>query len=354
MARDPDRDVTAPGTSRGAGRWVGKQRGRGRENEGFSRDLPPPRPSSRHLPGLGPGLHFSLKLRVAGRQALKERRGAGSGARPALGVGAGGRDEPAGLTLLRGSNLGWESRRLGGRGRALPPPRLRRRSSTSSRRRLLRAVLTGLSGERRGRMEEPPRPAWAQEGQERSAGPASGRYSGRTSSWRRRSSGAGLFPVGAPSMGKRLGGRFPPPGRPSRFGKAVPLLGLRGERTRVSRWAPSPDPPLRALPSTLLFSRRNESEGARVLPSVPRSPPLFPSSGKATEWGMGTPSHLCSPTARLNSALSFPLFPSSCLPPLWRRVSEQLDKVALPTSCSVRLCIDWFLKIFFFFCLFVC
>lgn len=95
--------------------------GRGRENEGFSRDLPPARPRSRHLPGLSPALHLSLRLRGRERHALSKRRGAGSRARLALRVGASGQDEPAGPAHPGGNDLGWESRRPGGRAEEGPP-----------------------------------------------------------------------------------------------------------------------------------------------------------------------------------------------------------------------------------------
>lgn len=98
--RTPGHDVTAPGTSRGPGGEPGSGGGgAGRTRD--SREICLHPAQLRHLPRFGPGFHLSLWRRVLERQAVKERRGAGSEARPALGVGASGQDEPASPTPLR-------------------------------------------------------------------------------------------------------------------------------------------------------------------------------------------------------------------------------------------------------------
>lgn len=105
--------------------------------------------------------------------------------------------------LCCGSEPGWESRRLGGRGRALPPRRLWRRPGARSRRR--RRLL--LAGRADGTVRGTPRadggatsPRLSSGGKERSAGPASRRKCGRAIG-RRRSSGRRASPRGSPQHG---------------------------------------------------------------------------------------------------------------------------------------------------------
>lgn len=127
-----------------------------------------------------------------------------------------------------------------------------------------------------------------------------------------------------------------------RFPFSVSAGRRRGQPLR-GRTAPSPSP-LLALPSTLLFSRRNWSEGSWVLsPALPS--PLHPALGKGEGLGGGGTGSPLLAHCRANLGPNFPPCPSLLFPsPIlvgWGRVMEKLDKVALLASLSsARLCID--------------
>ena len=203
------------------------------------------RPSSRHLPGLCPGLHLSLWRHVKGLQAPRERRGGGlrgwagapgwsrrprrtSRSHPVAGATGGGEAAGwaggGGRSSRRGRD--WPGNAAGGWRRLLAPPELSR-----------------ARADRRARLLPPERPREQPEEERRVPG-CSPR---EPPAWVRDSRTLPNRGGGSPSRSRRGGGG----GRP-----------LRGHTAR------SP-PPLLALPSTLLFWQRGAPSRAFLSASFP-------------------------------------------------------------------------------------